>query len=237
MKVLDHKSIYLMAKRNGIDFLFYDMEHGHIPEGVLYDLCLFGTQIELDTWIRVPQLDKDNISRTLDMGAKGIMVPMIESKEMAQELVKYSKYAPIGNRGYSSGAHTNYVTGGSHKQNMEAKNKEVITIAQIETKKGVECAEDIISVEGIDGIIIGPVDLSISMGHVDDLNNPENIAAIQSVIDLCKEYNKPVGIISNYKFISQFVDDIDWVIGANDLGMLNGAFANVRKEYEDILNG
>ncbi len=118
-KLLINPAVYLMAKNGGLDFMFYDGEHGMLQTDKLHDLVLFGNNINLPTFIRVGELSRMEISQALDCGARGIMVPMIETKEMAEQLVAYSKYPPIGIRGYSSGANTNYGPSGGHRINMD----------------------------------------------------------------------------------------------------------------------
>lgn len=233
-KLLINPAVYLMAKNGGLDFMFYDGEHGMLEKSVLHDLILFGNNIDLPTFVRVAELSRKEISNVLDCGARGVMVPMIETGDQARQLVEWSKYLPIGTRGYSSGANTNYGPSGGHRENMDKINEETVTIAQIETKLGIENARDIISVEGIDACIVGPVDLSISLGNTGDIMHPNQLKAIQEVIDLCKEYNKAFGIIGSNQILEYFKDDIQYFISAVDANLIRDGIVNAVKEYDRI---
>lgn len=144
-KMIPNPALNVMAKNAGFDFVFYDNEHGFIPIDKLHDLILFGNNIGLPSFVRVCELSRKEISQVLDCGSTGVMVPMIETKEQAEQLVQWSKYPPLGNRGYSGGANTNYGPSGSHGEYMHALNNKTVTIAQIETKLGIENADDISS--------------------------------------------------------------------------------------------
>ncbi len=234
-KMIPNPALNIMAKNAGIDFVFYDNEHGFIPVDKLHDLVLFGNNIGLPSFVRVCELSRKEICQTLDCGATGIMVPMIETKEQAEQLVQWSKYPPIGNRGYSGGANTNYGPSGGHADYMSSINDKTVTIAQIETKLGVENAEEIVSVEGIDGIIVGPVDLSISLGNVGNIMDPNELEAIQKVVDLCKKYSKTFGIIGTNEILNHFKDDVNYFISAIDTSILKSGLEKSVKDYDRIL--
>ena len=233
-RILSHPAVLLMSKELGLDFVFYDNEHNSFDKIKLHDLLLLGNSIGLSSFVRVAELSRREIGQMLDNGASGIMVPMIESREEAELLVKYSKYPPIGGRGYSSGAHTGYGPSGGHKETMENKNKEVVTIAQIETKKGVENIEEILSVEGIDACILGPVDLSISLGVTDDVMNPIELEACSKVIRASKEHNKLVGIIGSNQILEHFKSELNYFISYNDLSMLRKGLIEAANTYKSF---
>lgn len=233
-RILSHSALVLISKDLGIDFLFYDNEHNSFEKNRLHDLFILGNSIGLPSLIRVAELSRREIGQMLDNGASGIMVPMIETREQAEKLVAYSKYPPIGNRGYSSGAHTGYGPSGGHKEIMKEKNETVVTIAQIETKKGVENAEEIISVDGIDACIIGPVDLSISLGVTGNIMDPIELEACKKVIDACKKHNKLVGIIGSNKILEYFKEDLNYFISFNDTSILRSGIQNASDTYKQL---
>lgn len=234
-KLIINPAFYLMAKESGLDFIFYDLEHGLIEKDTLHDLVLFGNNIKLPTFVRVAELSRKEISQVLDCGATGVMVPMIESKEDALKLVEWSKYLPIGHRSYSGGANTNYGPSGGHAENMKNLNKKTVTIAQIETEKGIENAEDIVSVEGVDGIIIGPVDLSISLGNTGNIMHENQLKAIQKVVDLCVQYNKTFGIIGTNEILDYFKDHVNYFISANDTNLIKNGLKQAASEYDKMM--
>ncbi|MBT9139354.1 MAG: 5-keto-4-deoxy-D-glucarate aldolase [Syntrophomonadaceae bacterium] len=213
----------------------YDCEHSNYDMETLHNLFMTGNALGLDGFLRVPMLSKDYISRALDQGAHGVMVPMLETPEMAQELVKYSKYDPIGGRGYAGGiGHVNYVLGGKHVDVMANANNTVISIAQIETKLSVDNAETIAVTEGIDALLIGPNDLSLSLGIPGDLFNPIEIEAIEHIIAACKKNNKAVGLHGPVKLQEKFIDDITICMLQTDIDLLTAAFKNIKETYAKI---
>lgn len=233
-KLVENPAIYLMAKNGGLDFLFYDLEHGLITMRTMHDLVLFGNNIGMPTFIRVGELSRKEISNALDCGATGVMVPMIETREQAEKLVQWSKYPSIGQRSYSSGANTNYGSSGGHEKNILKINQETVTIAQIETVKGVENVEEIASLEGIDAIILGPVDLSISMGNVGDIMHVDQLTAIKKVISACKENGKTFGIIGSNAILEYFKNDINYFVSAIDANLVREGIKAAVAKYKEI---
>lgn len=234
IKVIDNPAIVVISKDNGMDFVFYDLEHGLLSNEKLHDLMLFANASDFSSIVRVPQLARADISRTLDFGASGIMVPMIETKQEAELLVNWSKYPPLGKRSYSGGANTHYATGGNHAVNMQKQNERTLSIVQIETVKGVCNIDEILSVEGIDAAIVGPVDLAISMNHPDDVMHPEELAMIQKVVDACKKHHKAFGIIGAMPLLEHFKQDIDILVSAIDTKILEQGIKQAVEGYRNL---
>lgn len=229
-------AVYIMAKNAGLDFIFYDAEHAMLQMDKLHDLVLFGNNMGLSSFIRVAELSRKDVSAALDCGATGIMVPMIETAEEAYNLVQWSKYPPIGDRGYSGGANTNYSPLSTVRENLDAINDKTVTIAQIETKKGIENAEEIIKTEGIDAVIIGPVDLSISLGVENDILDKVQVEAIDKVVALCKKYQKTFGIIGENRILEHYKNDVNYLVSAFDTNIIRDGLIKAVKDYDDILN-
>ncbi len=234
MKTLRNPSITILAKNTGLDFLFYDCEHGMYTYETLHDLILMGNAVGIPSFVRVPQLARGDVSKALDCGATGVMVPMIENKDQAEMLVKWSKYPPVGNRGYAGGANTNYRASGNHKNNMKEINESEISIAQIETELGIKNIEEIISVEGIDAAIIGPADLAISLGIPGDYLNSTEIEAINKVVSVCKKYKKGFGIIGKLNLIEKYKNEINFLITKTDVDIIRDGFARSVKDFDDL---
>ena len=127
-----------VIKNSGCEFVIYDMEHGGLTLDKFKELSLISKGIGLNPMIRIPEISYNYISRSLDLGANGIMIPMVNDHKEALEIVKYSKYPPLGRRGAGFGfAHNEY-----RKENpidvMEYANKTLINIIQIENESGLE---------------------------------------------------------------------------------------------------
>lgn len=235
IKVVEHPAIVYIAKQCGMDFVFYDCEHGVLSYRRLHDLMLLGKQMDLPSIVRVAQLARADISQILDYGATGVMVPMIETKEQAQNLVNWSKYPPLGKRSYSGGANTNYGPSGHHEEMMKSINEQTITIAQIETLKGVEHIEEILSVEGIDAILVGPCDLGISINNPDNVMDQKELALIKKVAQACKRTNTAFGIIGSNALLHVFQQEIDLFLSAIDTNLLRDGIKKAVASYEEMI--
>jgi len=190
IKMARHPAMYILAKENNVDYLMFDLEHTEYDLTQIHDLALFGNSIGVETYCRVPETGRHFISRFLDCGVRGIMLPSVEDVETVKEMVRYGKYAPIGQRGFSTGAHNFYVSvNGHHREIMDTANKQNKLIVQIETRKGVEMLDELFSIPGIDAYCIGPNDLSISYNKPGKFDDPEIVDAIARIHAAGKKYN------------------------------------------------
>jgi len=235
LRVVQNPAICYIAKNSGLDFVMFDCEHASYDMQTLHQLFITGNALGLDGFLRVPELSKDYISRSLDQGAHGVMVPMLETPEMAKQFVKYAKYQPVGGRGFAGGiAHMNYAAGGKHAEIMELANNKVIAIAQIETKTAVEQAEAIAATPGIDALLIGPNDLSLSLGIPGDLFNPIELEAITHVAAACQKHNKAFGLHAGPKLLEKFIDHLTLVMMQSDIDVLTAGFTHIKETCETL---
>ena len=181
---------------NSYDWVGIDLEHTHLNYGDVVNISR--TLLLRDCLVRVQSNDKMQIRRVLDAGANGVIVPMIETKGAAERAVVAAKYPDSslyglkGIRGFGFSRSNGW---GQHFDLCAVKdNKETCVIAMIETKRGVDNAEKIVGVDGIDGVFIGPYDLSGSYGHPGDIQCKEVKDGCKRIVDLCAQYNKSVGI-------------------------------------------
>lgn len=188
---IGHPSVVDVMSSAGFEWLVVDLEHTSIDLTMAHNLITTIQANGIKALVRVSKNEEVIIKRILDMGADGIIVPMIKSKEEAIEAVSYAKYPPIGNRGVGLFRAQKYGTGfNEYKKWVD---EELVIIAQIEHYKAVENIEDIINTDGIDGVIIGPYDLSGSMGYPGEYNRDDVQAAIKKVLKACKNSNTPSG--------------------------------------------
>lgn len=184
-----------LAGEAGADFVIFDMEHTGWSIETIRMLVATSRASKAIPMVRVPATQYHLISRPLDVGAMGIMVPMVESVEQARLIAQSAKYAPEGSRGAAfTVAHDNY-EGGAVSEKMATANQETLLIAQIETAAGVECCEAIAAVDGIDCLWVGHFDLSISMGMPGQFEHPEFVAAIARVAQAAQARGKAAGVM------------------------------------------
>jgi 2-keto-3-deoxy-L-rhamnonate aldolase RhmA len=178
----------------GFDFVFIDMEHGNYSMETVADLIWGAKSAGIATIIRVPHLETHFISRVLDAGAEGIMVPMTSTRQQAEEIVRFSKYTPLGQRGFGTQTGQTDYKPLKASEFMKEANENTLIVAQIETREAIENIEVILDVEGIDVGLIGPNDLSISMGIPDQMGSEIITKAIDKVVESAKKKGKASGI-------------------------------------------
>ena len=185
-----------IAAGAGAAFVVYDMEHtGWSIETIR---MLVATTRAADTvpLVRVPAIQYHLLSRPLDVGAMGLMIPMVETEEQARLIVRSSKYGPDGTRGAAFAiAHDDYATGNIVAK-MRSANEEILLIAQIETVAGVDQVDRIAAVEGIDVLWIGHFDLTASLGIPGQFDHPEYVRSVDRVLEACRRHGKTPGIMA-----------------------------------------
>jgi len=170
----------------GFDFLFIDTEHGTYSLAETASLTQMCRQVGVVPLVRVPDLAYHLIARVLDAGAMGVMVPRIETAKQVEAMVSYVRYPPLGVRGSGGSGRTEYgLTGRSTPELVERLNNETLIVAQIERKAAIENIKATAGVPGLDVCLVGPVDLSISLGVPGEMDHPLMQGAIQKVVDAC----------------------------------------------------
>lgn len=187
----DYKPICEMMINAGFDWLTIDMEHTAIDYIEARNLIQFIDAAGCIPLVRVGNNDSLTIKKVLDIGAYGVIVPMINTKQDAEKIVESVYYPPIGKRGVGLYRAHNYGLEFEHyKQWLR---DECVIIVQIEHILGVKNLEQILSIEGIDGFIIGPYDLSGSLNQPGNFNHPQVIDALNVIKDILAETEKVGG--------------------------------------------
>lgn len=235
LRVVRNPAVLNMIKAAGFDYVMFDAEYPNYSIETFHDLCQYARALGLNCFVRVPQNGKDYVSRYLDCGSTGIMVPMTETEQQAQELVHWSKYPPLGERGFAAGgAPVDYLGGVKHADAMRIGNDTVLSIAQIETRTAIENVEAIARTEGIDVLLIGPNDLSISMGVPGDTMNPVMLEAIAKVADACEKYHKFFAIHAGAKMLEKFSGRMQMLMMQNDIDVLRSGFKDISEKIHQF---
>lgn len=189
--------IPIILKNAGCEFIIFDMEHGGLSLEQFKVLATISNSNQISPLIRIPEVSYNYVARALDLGASGIMAPMINTAEEAMKVVKSSKYPPEGIRGAGFGfAHDNYNNQNPLKYIKKA-NDELINIIQIETKYGLENVESIAAINGVDCLWVGHFDLTNFLGIPGDFTSSIYLDAIKRVVDAGKINKKSLGIMVN----------------------------------------
>ncbi len=183
----------LIVKASGADFLVLDMEHSGFGFEAVKAVCVGGLAAGLPVVVRVAHRHPNEVSRALDVGAAGLMAPLVSSAREAADFVSWATYPPGGTRGVAMGvAHDGYGTGPIAAK-MEAATAGRSVIIQIETRAGAEDADAIAAVDGVDCLWIGHMDLSCSLGIPGRFDHPDFAAAVSKVASAAKRRGKAFG--------------------------------------------
>ncbi len=184
MLTISSPEVAEMVAKCGFDWLFMDGEHA--PLSILdWQRLMQAVGARCASVLRVPSLSERDIKKALDIGADGIIVPMVNSAEQARQAVRWSKYPPRGQRGVGLARAQGY--GLDFADYLTSANDETAVIVQAEHIDAVDNIEEIARVDGIDAVFIGPYDLSASMGKMGEVDDEEVVAAIDRVSVACKK--------------------------------------------------
>ena len=174
----------------GFDWLFIDAEHSSLDTAQMQ--ALMQAAAPVPCVVRLSASDEMHVKRALDIGAAGIIAPQVNSVEHAQRIVQYAKYAPVGQRGMGIARAHRY--GLRVREYLQNANDDTAVIVQAEHRDAVAHIEEIVRVAGIDGVLIGPYDLSASLGRPGAVDHPDVREAIARVRTACDGANIPIGI-------------------------------------------
>jgi 2-dehydro-3-deoxyglucarate aldolase len=177
----------------GLDWLFIDLEHSTMGAGEAQAI-LQAVGGRVDCLLRLPLNDEIWIKKALDTGAAGIILPQVNTAEEARRAVSLSRYPPQGSR--SVGLARAHGYGMKFQEYLERANEEVVVVIQAEHILAVQNIDALVGVEGVDAVLVGPYDLSASMGLVGQVDHPEVRAAIERVRRACQEKGMPLGIFA-----------------------------------------
>lgn len=166
------------AAHQNFDCIWFDLEHRAMPEREVQAMLAFFHLFDIDCMLRAPTLEKIRLYRYFEDGAAGLMIPHVSTAERAREIVRAVKFPPLGDRGLDgAGLDTDFIIQGGEGY-TDAANRETFLVVQIETPEAVENIEEIAAVEGVDGLFIGPADLSLRIKQL-----PEGSLTIEEATD------------------------------------------------------
>lgn len=219
----------ILMKHCGLDFFIIDNEHGAFEYSMMASLILNSRLCGMDGIIRLPDNSRSNITKFADMGAQGFLLPMTNTAEDIKTVVQYAKYRPIGQRGISTNrAHTLYNPPKLDVYTKDA-NSKMKVYAQIETIDGCNNIEEILNTEGVDGVFIGPNDLS---SELDCLGETEPLFPyIERIAAAAQAANKPWGIITtSAKLINHAKEHhVNFISYGSEINMLKNEGKKIRE--------
>ncbi|MBM3852410.1 MAG: 2,4-dihydroxyhept-2-ene-1,7-dioic acid aldolase [Verrucomicrobia bacterium] len=217
---LPDASVAELMGAGGFDWVALDMEHGAIGAGALPDLVRGLEAHGTEPFARIAQGARTDIKQVLDAGCRGVIVPSVESREQVQEAVAAAKYPPEGSRGV--GYSRANLFGRNFATYFANINREVVVVAQIESIRAIGNLEAIVAVPGLDALMVGPYDLSASMGLTGQFDHPEFKRAMETYESVGRRQGIPIGlhivqpdaellrrrIADGYRFIAYGIDAV-----------------------------
>jgi len=186
-----------MAGQIGFETVWIDVEHGTPGFVEIEHLCLATEAGGAYPTVRIADHSRTNVLRAVEVGARIVVVPMIQTADQATEVVQHAKFPPIGRRGFNTRSRgVGYGLGASPVASFAAANERIHLFAQIETRQAVDNLQSICAVQGLDGIFIGPGDLSVDLGKTGEFTDPELIQLIANTISDARQANIRAGILA-----------------------------------------
>jgi len=224
-----------ILKAAGCDFAFFDMEHSGFSFETLKSAIRYFEAAGVAVIVRVPGQENDMLARACDMGAEGLIAPMISTAAQAQAMVDSVKYFPHGKRGVGlQMAHDNYRAAPVAEALANA-NRKTSVICLIETADGAENADAIAAIDGVDCLWVGHFDLSVSLGIPGEFNHPKFQAAMDKIIGAAKKHGKSMGrLVANTEQGIAFNKlGFDFICYSGDIWILRDGLAAAAKTIRD----
>ncbi len=216
-----------ILKSAGCDFALLDLEHSGFGFETVKGAIRYFEAGGVAPIVRAPSKDYHHIARACDMGAEGVMVPMVGNAAEARAILDCMKYHPLGKRGVAlQVAHDNYRPG-SVPEKLAAANARTTLFCQIETAEGVKNADAIAALEGVDCLWVGHFDLSVSLGIPGEFDHPRFKKAIDRVIAATRRHGKSLGrLVPNVETgIALYGQGFDFICYSGDVWVLHNALA------------
>lgn len=191
---IGHTDVADILEAIGFDWLVFDSEHAPLGPETIGRMVQAVDSTAVCPLVRVGAVDLHLMNSALDMGAHGVVCPMVNTREEALRAVRLAKYPPVGVRGVAPRKAADY--GDSLGEYLRTANHEIIVVVQIETKEALKNLDGIIATRGVDVAFVGPSDLTMSLGLLDDRGNPKVIDAMKRVVEACARHDKTPGVLA-----------------------------------------
>jgi 2-keto-3-deoxy-L-rhamnonate aldolase RhmA len=191
----------------GFDYVFIDMEHGSFNLETAHDMITACKLAGITPIVRVGELQYTLCARLLDQGAQGIILPRVEEPAVLEEALSWMRFPPLGKRGFGINPTMVDYEMRSMPEVIEHQNRETLTVVQFETVRAVEAADELLSLKGLDVMMIGPADLSIALGVPGQFDSPVLIETVDRMIAKCNQHGVVPGIQTRGVAMAKFWAD------------------------------
>jgi 4-hydroxy-2-oxoheptanedioate aldolase len=219
----------------GLDFFFIDTEHSATGYDQIKGLCRTARSSGVVPLVRVTRNSSMLISRALDVGAMGIIVPGINSADEARAALDAMKFPPLGHRGYGLGSIVTDLKGNPAQSEIESANRETLAVMMVESREGLEAVDEIAAVPEIDVLFIGPYDLSLSLGIIEQFDHPLFEKALEKIISAGQKAGLAVGLQSGNNVLLRKVREmgVRFLICASETAVLLEGYKRTLAELKE----
>lgn len=235
-RVFHPNFVQCLGVNGGFHGVWIDQEHCGLTMRELEVACVSARASGLDTFVRIAPTNYSVVTQCLEAGAGGIMAAMVNSAAEAEQIVRWAKFAPRGNRGLNNGGFDGKFGTMDAKEFCETANRESLVIIQIETAQAVEEAEAIAKIDGVDMLFIGPFDLSQAMGVTGDFFHPKCLAAIERVAMACHHAGKKWAALTTTPEHCQMLLDqgCAMITPASDIRIVNAGIKAIKDLFPTV---
>lgn len=233
--VVHHPRFMKLLAVAGLDFVIIEMEHSDFTIAEVGTLCLIAREAGIVPIVRPAGLAPHDYTRPLDAGAMGLLLPNVDTAEQLESIIQATKFFPRGKRILNlRGPHTDYVRLTKPLEQIQTLNEETVTVAMIETQRGLDNLDAICGVAGLSAVMVGPDDLSQDLGVPGDLQHPRMGEAIEHVIAVCERHDIPWGFSAQDQVTAAnwIRRGIRWMPYANDAAVLFNTFSAAASELK-----
>jgi 4-hydroxy-2-oxoheptanedioate aldolase len=208
LRILKSPQAVTMCASEGWDYIILDTEHNDYNPETLGSFSLIAKYERIGLFVRVPDRLYHLMAQILDIGAEGLVLPQVKTRQEAERIIQSVKYSPVGQRGVSISSTATLYRDYDVVAYTQWANDELMTIIQIESEEGLNNIGQILSVKEIDAVMIGPADLSQDMGIPGQLNHPRMESAFREIIKACNKYAVAPGVhLSNMEDVRKWIKE------------------------------
>lgn len=225
--------VVVIMKAAGMDHFFLDTEHGRASFADIQALVRVAKAADVTPLVRVTWNEYPYIARTFDCGAMGVVCPRVDSVEEAKRIVDCIKFPPLGNRGYGLRSIVTDLDFHGARAEMDSSNNETMVILQMETQNFVDQVDEITAIPGVDATMVGPFDLSVSLGIPGEFEHPKFWAAFDRMVAACEKNGVAPGVHAATPEMLQKCKDhgARFLTCATDASMLQRGWKAIRNAF------
>ena len=234
----NNQNVVEMMGYAGFEFIIIDNEHSNFDHVEVEHTIRAADGVNLDTIVRIPTCNEENILHCLDSGVTGIQIPSLRSVEDVKKIVPFTKYYPEGRRGFNGNQRAAKYGFMNIHDYMKMSNENTLLIVQVETLEMVEEVDELCKIPEVDIIFIGPGDLSQAVGKPMQVNDPDVLKVIDSIIEKTKKSDKILGIwVGNPKDAQSYIEKgVRYICYMSDTSIFTNALKETGKQVEELRN-